>query len=277
MAKKVRKMSCPSCLEENVVGFNWKLARKGKFPELNRYASGLKLDKELKFGEVYSCQVCETKWFLNDDKAFMEIMPTSQIEIVEEWNSRNLTPSRDIVSKLKKIGATPPDIFGNMSEFIDIPCRCTTKDGRNVEMCLVRFQKKPPLDEIYKEVIFMDDVADIFESACALSPKVRVASSNADEVSMGFAPVFVQSRTGDEFILNWTQNFFEMSGYRGKDIVLGNEKKLGKHMPPIYHDDPSKITLVVADWSRRFLKLRLKRRRVYRRPPLDLMERRRIE
>lgn len=248
--------------------FNWRLAKVGGIKELAGYASGLNIVRKLKFGEHYSCIQCNTNWFLNENNVLMEIIPSSRMDLVEEWNGRELVPSKQIVAELKRIGATPPDVHGNMAEFVQVPCKCLTKDGRVIDFCVVTFQMKPPIDDHYENVIFIDEVADVSESEYALSPKVRKASSDAREARMGFAPTLVQSKRGKRFVLNWTTNFFEMSGIKGKDIVLARGT-LSKSMPPVYNEDYSRITWAVADWHQRFTKLRLKRRSVTSDPSLS--------
>jgi hypothetical protein len=181
----------------------------------------------------------------------MQSISENYIDLFKEWNKRNLFANNYIFNKLMDIGVTPPDIYGNLSEFVRIPCKCVTKRGQEIDYCIVSFQKSPPNYSQLGEgdVLFIDEVANIYESEYALSTQVRTKTSLAEEVGMGFSPTLVYAPDGMKFVLNGVTNFFDGYGHKGKDITLLENDIQFSENEIIYYDNSinKKIMWIIAD------------------------------
>ncbi len=226
--------------------------------------------KELKFGELVACHLCESLFIKLRDPRYVENKNTVSLDFIsndklkglEEWESRNLSTTPKQQKVLKKIQATPPDCYTNGSEYIQFPCKCILKDGRVLEMCILQFRRTPPDIHNEGEIIYLDQVKEILESDYTLPPKVRYATTRAQEMANGFAPTVVKLPTGGNYVFSWTRHFFASTKIKGKDIKTfleeypygvknASEKEMGKILDiPIYY--------IYAHWDSNLLKFEIK-------------------
>lgn len=189
-------------------------------------------------------------------------IPEEFIDMVVKWSERVLLPNDNLLSKLKEIGATPPDLYGNLKEYIRIPCKCVTKLNEEIDFCIVSFQRFPPdyhQRTSGKKIIFIDELVDVLESEYALNRQVRLATTKAQEVRMGFSPTFVTTPDDKLFILGGITDFFECDGYKGKDITLPKEDIYLSEKRSIFYKKGyyEKITWVIADWKDEYKQIRI--------------------
>ncbi len=137
--------------------------------------------------------------------------------------------------KAYRIGRTPIDIYGNLSEYIVIPCAITTMDGNYFAKSIIKITQLPPLFENPERVAFVDEIKKIMPSSFALPLIVRKATALAEETHMCFSPTVVQSGNEKKFILNGIQNFFDYNGTKGEDIELLANTNIEKK--PIFYED----------------------------------------
>jgi hypothetical protein len=162
-----------------------------------------------------------------------------------EWDRRPLLPSPEVLAAAQGIGATPPDVYGNGTDQVQVPCEVLTTHGERFEMALLSFQAHPPLEDAYFTVRLIDEVAVVAPSEFALPRPVRLATTRAVEVSMGFAPTVVHSPDGRAFALNWTTNFFATEGSRGRDLALAAVTP--EQRPPVISEDSRAVACFVGD------------------------------
>jgi hypothetical protein len=250
LKEHMAKPGCPSCDGQGSIGFNWGFANERNDNEICKYPKYLKFESDLRIGQLYLCPYCEQRWFLDDDRKFMSIVPHDRLQYLEKWNSKALQFSDEDLVRLKAIGATPPDLYGNGKGVISIPCEVTDKQGNIYKKAIIRFQSRPPIDDWQKRWHFSDEIESFRVSEFCLNQDVRTASSQSEEIRMGFAPTKVQDAIGNQYLLNWTTNFVDYKGVKGKDIILS--ESVTKEMPPIVGESTPEIEYFIADYSREF-------------------------
>lgn len=244
LIKNCRKKKCPNCGTTKYINFSLEEYRANFLSTLENF-------DVCKYGRLLRCKKCNAFWFISEKNIIMDYISEDHIQLFNEWNNRNLIASNSILNKLKSIGATPPDIYGNLNNFVRVPCQCITKSGHKMDFCVVSFQKSPPNHFQLSEgkLLFIDEVADVQESEYALSMKVRTQTSLAEELRYGFSPTPVHTRDGKTFILNGVTNFFDGYGYKGKDISLLEDNIQFNETESIYYDNSieKQITWIIAD------------------------------
>lgn len=243
----IAKPECPACDGSNIVMFNWESANEKSANDLTKYTQGIRHEKNLRAGQLYYCPYCEQRWYLDREEVFMSIVPQERLPYLHQWNRMTLNFSDKQLALLETIGATPTDLYGNGQGVISVPCEVTGKDGSIYRKAIIRFQSYPPIDEWQKNWHFANEVVCFRESDFCLPQDVRVASSQAYEVRMGFAPTKVQDNQSNQYLLNWTTAFFDYKDVEGKDILL-SDKQVGE-MPPIVNESDSDIEYFIADYS----------------------------
>jgi DNA-directed RNA polymerase subunit RPC12/RpoP len=248
LKEHMAKPGCPSCDGKGFIDFNWEFANEREDNEISKYPKYLQFESDLRIGQLYYCPYCEQRWFLDGEEKWISIVPSDRLQYIEKWNSKSLQFSDAELVQLKAIGATPPDLYGNGKEVISIPCEVTDKSGNVYKKAMIRFQSRPPIDDWQKNWHFSDEIESFRASDLCLNQNVRVASSQSKEIRMGFAPTKVQDPKGNQYLLNWTTNFFDYKGVKGKEIVLS--EMVTKEMPPIVSEAAFDIEYFIADYSK---------------------------
>lgn len=248
MKEHMAETGCPSCDGHGSVGFGWDLSALDDDNELWMYVKRFHLVSNLRVGQLFRCPSCEQHWYLNGNKTFMTLVPADRLQSVEEWNSKTLQFSDEDLLRMKEIGATPPDLYGNGKGVIEIPCEVTDKQGNTYKQAFIRFQSNPPIDFWRDRWRLSDEIESFRASEYCLNQDVRLATSQAEEMKMGFCPTRVQDKSGNQYVVNWTQDFVDCDGLKGKDIILSTVES--KEWPPRLDAAWSEIEYFIADYSR---------------------------
>ena len=216
LKKHEAKPGCPSCDGMGYKSFNWEMAQERTGDEIDKYPKYLEKEQFLKFGDLYRCPICDEKWFLDPKEQFMIVVPKDRLALLWDWHSRQLYLNKELLSKAKSIGTNPSRIYEANSEHVAIPCKVTTRKSEDIDFSMIVFQTGHPIDTQAKNIRFVDEIADIEQSKYALPSAVRIACSRAEEVSMTFAPTYVQTSDGQPFVLNWMPSFFWYNGIEGE-------------------------------------------------------------
>lgn len=239
-ARKVRETraatrpGCPICEKKAAGGywFHWPEALEGK-GDCSKYPAHLRRVAAAKYGARYACVACGATWYLGDADQRMLFVPDDRLALFEAWSERSLEASLEILEMARSIGATPPDIYGNGRDYVQIPCRVTTRSGERLDRVLVSFQKMPPIplfdpgDMRLPTLRLLDEIERIEPSRYGLSAQVRYATAQASEWPMDFAPTKVCAPDGRIYVLNWTVDFFDLDGIAGEEITLCREDENG--------------------------------------------------
>jgi hypothetical protein len=241
--------NCRTCDKTPYLSFNWEFARDGKDrDDLAALAGNLQRCRALKFGSLYQCSECKLYWFLDDDGFEMHRVTPERNELLFAWSDCELAPSDSDISCFSEIGATGPDLYGNGRGEIKIPCSIKTSSGDSHERALVLITKMPPITDWRKSTALGNVVTVIANSDFALPLNVRLATLNACEIRMGYAPTRVQAYRGRYFILNWSASFFSYKPFRGSNISLCPVSFKETSDIPVVSEDVGRITYVYYDW-----------------------------
>lgn len=259
---------CKLCGAGSTISFNWSYAKETQRSE-QRWAALHKLKdsfswltskkeerserdlsvfvrlRDLRYGALFECQICKQPWYLYGEPEFMNFIPQDRMGIIENWNNQPIAFSQEHLSELRDIGRTPPDIYGNGSQFDQTPCSVTTVSGEQIDLAVVSFQRHAPFEE-WRHYRLASEIAQIRPSPYALPLSLRIASSNADEMRMGFAPTCIQAPDGRRLLLNWTQHFLVEAGFDAKTMTLGQWSFDYKNMPRVCNG-PQNVVYFVAD------------------------------
>jgi len=208
-------------------------------------------------------QQVHSYWYVapEDRDANWFFVEKTSLEALENWNKKDLMVSEVFMPILKEIVATPPDAYGNGSDYISIPCQITLKDGWVFETALLQLQYLPPF-YASEHIILIDEVAKIEPSKYALPLDIRVATALAFEVRMSYAPTVIENG-GYSFILNWTNNFFKHPELDAKNtrVLLPEEeenktktgknknKKEDNNLKQGILDCDYEVVYVIGDWN----------------------------
>jgi len=239
---------CPACDRKRYTSFNWKFARSGNDFDLSIIVAQLTHIKSLKFGDLYQCKMCHGNWYLDADGLTMERVPKERIELLHAWDGIRIVPSTETINVLRHIGGTESDRYGNGKGSIRFPCSIETLNRESSDLALVSITKEPPIADWQKAVLLGSDVRAITPSSLALPLDVRVATHNAHEVSMGFAPTVIQSRDGQRFVVNWANYFFLHGSTIGSDISRAIDEFDHHDCLPVVGQPLDQIVYVYFDW-----------------------------
>lgn len=183
-----------------------------------------------KFGHLYQCSTCSRFWFLHENKRFIDRIPDKMMPLTHHWNKTPLTLNASTLEVLKGIGGVA-EYYQN---YIMVPCCVKKMSDEQQDKALVLISKQPPYFLCKPQMIhWADEIKEVTLSPFALPFDVRKASSEKEELSMGFAPTGVKDKTEIEYTLHCESHFFDYKGVKGEDIVLsGREKKWRKNVLP---------------------------------------------
>ncbi len=236
---------CQTCGSGATISFNWEYAKTTVRPDARRDLSIFVSPQKMRWGTLFQCSSCGQPWYLDGNSQFMNLVPRERIGLIQKWNEHPILIGSEYRSKLEDISHTPPDLYGNGSQYHETPCGVITKSGERIDVAIVSIQRHPPF-EAWRQYRLASEIESIYPSPYALPLPVRVATARADEIRMGFAPTLIELPNGQVVILNWAQNFFVREGCDASAIVL-SQKKLDMKNPPEIYSQPNNITYFVAD------------------------------
>lgn len=236
---------CRSCGAGSLLSFNWEYARTTSRPEHQRDLSVFVKPVPLRYGTLYKCRSCGQPWYLAGEPAFMNFVPRNRRDLINQWNEREIVIASSHAAQLAAIGRTPPDIYGNRSQYCEIPCTVTTAQGQKIEKAVVSLQRHAPFEE-WRDCRLATEIAEISPSPYALPLPVRVATSKADEIRMGFAPTMVTLSNGELLALNWSQHFLVRDGIDASKVTLTATRVDMMNLPAVYNG-PKDVVYFIAD------------------------------
>jgi hypothetical protein len=199
----------------------------------------------LRRGTLYQCKVCHRHWHLDADGEVMTHVPEERVPLIREWSRGEILLPRLLRNKVDEIGPTPADIYGNGKLYTETPCSVLTREGHTIDVAIFSIQRSAPFESGRPSRV-ATDIVDIFPSPFALPLDVRVASSQADELRMGFAPTVIEMPDGHLMVLNWQPNFLIRDGYNAATATIS-----GRRPDPFRIEDmvsaPADIVYFIAD------------------------------
>lgn len=247
--------SCQVCDPKPYICFNWKYAQEGKNQELARFTSHLQPIRPLKLGQLYQCPTSQKYWFLDDTNSFMHSVPADKVELLWQWDRRTLVLTGAQTEVLSKIGAIGLDGYGAGTSELRIPCTIRRTQDEFYDPALVIVTKLPPIQRWQRRVMLGNENDVIAQSDFALPLSVRIATRNAEEINMGFAPTLVKSSDTQYFVLSGPKQIISHGPLKGKDISLSDRPFRRGDNFPIINEDIEQFTFFYYDWSEECHKL----------------------
>lgn len=238
-----KKPTCNACAAGGLISFRWTDSMNNL--KIRPALDAFEFSVQLRSGKRFNCKICGQPWYLDQSEEFMNFLPRARLPLVQQWNANRLTLTQKQLSELASIGRTPPDIYGNGRRYHETPCSVITKSGECIELAVVSQQSHAPFEE-YRINRLASDIDTIYPSAFALPLDIRVACSQADEISMGFCPTRIQRPDGKFIILDGRENFFVSTSCKAADLRLIENLAIGTEISD-GHVNQSKITYFVAD------------------------------
>lgn len=201
----------------------------------------------------------------------MHELPGDRLEILEQWNDTVLQPSDSMLEAFREIGATPPDLYGNGSDRVLIPCAVKTRSGQEFDPAYISFQRLPPIEMEIPRPKLLSEIAEVGPSKFALSAEMRIATTEAHEQRMGFAPTYIAAPDGTQFCLNWTTDFFIHPQYVARQMQLATQALNLRGEAKFADSDSARIQWFIGDWRDELVRLRLPTRNVQSQLPITLI------
>jgi hypothetical protein len=240
-----KEANCSFCQAGSTISFNWQYALKKSKSDLPKNKDLYINPIELKKGTLFQCKSCGSHWYLDSDDQFMNHVKDEKLKIISLWSNSEQKLSIEQSEELRIIGSTPPDLYGNGSKFEQTPCQIKTKDGEIFECAIVSVQEHAPFED-WRTYRLASEIDEISPSPYALPLEVRLATTQADEIRMGFAPTLVELSNGKRMILNWTTNFLKVAGVEAPATKVCSERVSTSNMPEIYQAN-EKTVYFIAD------------------------------
>lgn len=247
----MRQESCKNCKNNHISVFKPSFDPKGK--------TEFRLIYETETTHYYQCLSCATCWVLYDfDEFNAYALGEQNINDSIDWESLKSKLSNEVLDILSKIG---PTSFRNKRSYYDLlefPCSIEYSNNNSNDFSLIRFQKLSPYLKEFsfiQEIKLTDQVLNAKPSRYALSKEIRNKTAEALEVRMSFAPTAVKDHNGNQYILNWVNNFFKHDNIVGSDLSLvkKNEEKHESEMT-LFDNSSLAVQHVFAKWDDDFIK-----------------------
>lgn len=236
---------CSACVSLAASGLTYDAIFSDETHELNITARSLNVMRELKFGTLYRCDVCQSRWYYHTpERGRIKRVIAREIPEILRWDKTSTTLSGAQVKVLDRIGATANANPTGLGPYADFPCRVITTNGEEIKAALVCRQKYAP-DSTSNTYRYASDIAEIFESPIALPLDIRNQTTKAREVRNGLAMTFIESQ-GQVFFLRWTCNFFEKEGHVTKDVKLIVPDRDFEEYPQLSYE-PDDVVYFIAD------------------------------
>jgi hypothetical protein len=134
----------------------------------------------------------------------------------------------------------------NKIPLIAYPCKCITKKGV-IDFCiyLVSQASNATLENQFPNNLLLSEVEEIKESEYALPYNIRLATTKAEDVRMGFYPTQVESSDRKLYILNGPTHFLKDEDRKGKDFMLIENLKHESEAYKYYNKQKDNITYII--------------------------------
>lgn len=169
-----------------------------------------------------------------------------RLPLVLDWNRMVIAIPSSASIVVDRIGATPPDIYGNGRDWRNTPCEVITRAGERFETAMICVQRDAPVQD-YIHFRLGSEIAEVRESPFALPYVVREASSRAEEIRMGFSPTLIEMPDGKRLVMNGMTSFMANSGYVASDARVVNLGVFIESPPPDFVKAPSDIFYFIVD------------------------------
>lgn len=228
------------------MSFNWRTANERRSPEDLSQIASFAHWRELRRGMLYRCRACDVVWHLDGDAEWMTHVQSERLPLVLDWNRVPIILAPALCDIIERIGATPPDLYGNGKERRVTPCEIISRTGERFETALICVQRDAPVQD-HMRFRLGSEIAEVRESPFALPRAVREASSRADEMRMGFYPTLIEMQDGQRFVLNGMTSFMAKPGYTAADAHVVESSYFDEDPAPSIVETPNDEIYFIVD------------------------------
>src|SRR5687767_1485313 len=133
---------CNVCHAGQLISFNWSnTARADSFTPRTPERSAFGSPEPLRRGALYRCRACGSTWHHDEAEQQMSHVADRCLPLVREWNAHPILLSAHLAARLRVIGPTPPDIYGNGRQYEETPCGVVTVSGERIDVAVVSRQQ----------------------------------------------------------------------------------------------------------------------------------------
>lgn len=233
---------CPVCHAGKLLTVNWRhMHEQAKDSEYGIMLANLRHEQTLKAGDIYRCQHCDERWYLDSKQRMLAHISADKLPLVSAWHDQALTLTPEQYQLLAEIEDC--DKLDRRQSHA-IPCQVTTHDGTVYPFAEVVIQRDAPVED-YREYRLASAIASISPSPYALPKAVRHECGWAQEIRMGFAPTLLLLSNGEQVTVNGISTFINLEGVDASKTQVGELPHSMVDFPKIYHFQ-SKIVSFIA-------------------------------
>lgn len=237
--------NCRACGAGATVSFNWAYAQeRGNSEDVERIAPFIQW-RSLRRGSLYRCNVCDEAWHLDGAEQTITHVHSLRLPLVLEWDQQPIALAKEVEVQLERIGPTPPDVYGNWGDKRVTPCKVITTEGEEVDPAMVCVQLDAPVQD-YLKTRLGSEIARVSNSSFALPLEVRLETSRAHEMRMGFSPSLIEMPDGKRFVLNGMTSFMDEPGYDAATARVTKGNYFTERPSPSFPQNPA-ITYFIVD------------------------------
>ncbi len=233
-----------------IIEFNIIYAQEGKNQDIKAIYDELVFLEDIGFGKIFQRKDNGDFWHLDPNQTIARYITSGQLDLFHKWDSQVLLPTDEQFEILKQIGGLPSSPYALYPDSLQFPASVTTKSGEQIDLCLFHFCQAPPFQRYFRKVLLLSDIADISASELALNHDLRLASTLAGEIRMGFSPFMVKTNTGRFITYNGTTQFASTGDIKGNEVV--SEVKFSydrfDKVNDVSFDD---LTFIIGKWDTR--------------------------
>lgn len=237
---------CQACGAGALVSFNWHYARERQSPEDMEKIALFSQWIELRRGSLHRCRVCDEVWHLDRQAERMTHVEAERLPLILDWNRAAIELPANMVKEVRRIGPTPPDVYGNGSGQRVTPCEVVSRSGEHFERAMICVQLEAPV-QVDVRFRLGSEIAEVKESVFALPRSVREASGRAKEMRMGFSPTLIEMPDGRRFVMNGMTSFMAVQGYAASDARVATGSYFSEERPPSFVETPDDVVYFIVD------------------------------
>lgn len=229
--------------------YNIESAKNPKNQDIFEINESLEFVCDLSFGKIYRHQNNKDYWFLSQSIA--RRISDEQLDFFYKWDKTPQLLGEEQFQILLSIGGLPSTQYQMVPDYLHFPCQVITKDGREIDLCIIHFSKAPPFQRYFHNVILLSDIQIIKPSELTLSHKLRLSSLLTGEIRMGFAPFVVKTNDNKQITYNGSIQFVSTGEIKGADIIEEVDFRYGNFDYKISNVPLEKMTFVIGQWDDR--------------------------
>jgi hypothetical protein len=204
---------------------------------------------DLSFGKIYRHQNNKDYWFLTQSIA--RRISDEQLDFFYKWDKTPQLFSEEQFQILLSIGGLPSTQYQMVPDYLHFPCKVITKDGREIDLCIIHFSKAPPFQSYFHNLILLSDIQTIKPSELTLGYNLRLSSLSVDEIRMGFAPFVVKTKDNKLITYDGSIQFASTGEVKGTDITEEVDFTYKNFDDKISNVPFEKMTFVIGQWDDR--------------------------